>query len=170
MKVSQPTMIRSGIFKSEAFRSTFASFKYPNYRLWFVGQLISLVGTWVQVTAQGYLIYELTRSAAYLGYVGFIGGLPSWIFTLHAGVIADRFPRRTLLIITQSVMMVLAFILAILAFTGLVQPWHILVLALCLGTANAFDAPARQAFVLEMVEREDLTNAIALNATMFNGQ
>jgi len=146
---------------------TFTSLRYPNFRLWFAGQLVSLVGTWMQSAAQGYLIYELTHSAAMLGYVGFTGGLPSWFFTLYAGVVADRMPRRKLLIITQSSMMILAFILAILAFSKLVQPWHILILALLLGTANAFDAPARQSFTLEMVERRDLTNAIALNSTMF---
>jgi MFS family permease len=148
-------------------QQTFISLRYPNYRLWFGGQLASMVGTWMQSAAQGYLIFELTHSAAYLGYVGFIGGLPSWIFTLYGGVIADRIPRRKLLIITQSAMMILAFVLAALTFTKLVQPWHILVLAFLLGIANAFDAPARQSFVMEMVDREDLTNAIALNSMMF---
>ena len=149
-------------------RDTFISLKHPNYRLWFIGQLLSLVGTWTQSTAEGYLIYQLTKSPEYLGYVSFANGLPSWFFTLYAGAIADRVPRRTLMIITQSIMLVLAFILAILAFTGVVQWWHILILAFLLGTSNAFDAPARQAFVLEMVDREDMTNAIALNSTMFN--
>ena len=149
-------------------RETFISLRYPNYRLWFAGQLVSLFGTWMQVTAQGFLIYELTRSPAYLGYVGFASGAPSWLFTLYGGVVADRIPRRTLLIITQSTMMLLAFTLAVLTFSGRVQPWHIIVLAFLLGVANAFDAPARQSFTIELVEREDLTNAIALNATMFN--
>jgi len=130
--------------------------------------MISLFGTWMQSTAQGYLVYELTRSPAYLGYVGFAAGLPSWLFMLYAGVIADRISRRKLLILTQAAMMVLAFILAGLTFSGLVQPWHIILLAFCLGIANAFDAPGRQAFVTEMVARKDLTNAIALNSTMFN--
>jgi MFS family permease len=151
-----------------SWRDTFISLKYPNYRLWFLGQLVSLVGTWTQTAAQGYLIYELTKSPAYLGYVSFANGLPVWIFTLYAGAIADRVPRRTLLVITQSTMMILAFILAILTFTNTVQWWHILILAFLLGISNAFDAPARQAFVLEMVDREDMTNAIALNSTMFN--
>ena len=147
---------------------TFAAMRHRNYRLWFIGQLVSLVGTWMQNTAQGYLIYTITGSVAYLGYVGFISGLPSWLFMLYGGVIADRVPRRTLMIITQSSMMVLAFILAALEFLKVVQPWHILVLAFLLGVANAFDTPARQSFVVEMVDREDMTNAIALNATMFN--
>lgn len=122
----------------------------------------------MQSAAQGYLVYELTGSAAYLGYVGFVSGLPSWLLILYGGVIADRVSRRTLLLITQTVMMVLAFVLAALVFLGVVQPWHILVLAALLGIANAFDAPARQSFLVELVEREDLTNAIALNSTMFN--
>lgn len=130
--------------------------------------MVSLVGTWMQTTAQGFLVYELTRSPAYLGYVGFAAGLPSWLFMLYGGVISDRMSRRTLLVLSQTAMMILAFILAALTFTGRVQPWHIVVLAFLVGTANAFDAPARQAFVLEMVSREELTNAIALNSMMFN--
>jgi MFS family permease len=149
-------------------RGTFAALQYPNYRLWFYGQMVSLMGTWMQATAQGYLVYELTQSPVYLGYVGFAAGLPSWIFMLYGGLVADRMSRRNLLIITQTAMMVLALILAGLTFTGLVQPWHIIVLAFLLGVANAFDAPARISFVTELVDRRHLTNAIALNATMFN--
>jgi MFS family permease len=149
-------------------RDTFAAFKYRNYRLWFIGQVVSLVGTWMQSTAQGYLVYELTQSTAYLGIVSFANGVPSWLFNLYGGVIADRVPRRIMLIVTQSAQMVLAFILAGLTFSGTVQPWHIVILSFLLGVANAFDAPARQSFVLEMVTREDLTNAIALNSIMFN--
>jgi predicted MFS family arabinose efflux permease len=149
-------------------RQTFAALKHPNYRLWFYGQLVSLIGTWMQNTAQGFLIYQLTHSAAFLGYVGFAAGLPAWVFTLYAGVIADRMPRRRLMMFTQTAMMLLAFALAALVFTHVVRPWHIIVLALGLGIANAFDAPARQAFAVELIDREDLTNAIALNSTMFN--
>jgi MFS family permease len=147
---------------------TFAALRYPNYRLWFQGQVVSLLGTWMQTTAQGYLIYELTHSPAYLGYVGFAAGVPTWILTLYGGVVADRVSRRALMVITQSAMMVFAFILAALTFLHVVQPWHVLVLSFLLGVANSFDAPARQAFVGEMVDRDDLTNAIALNATMFH--
>lgn len=147
---------------------TFAAFKHRNYRLWFMGQLVSLVGTWMQTTAQGYLVFQLTHSPLYLGYVGFAAGVPSWLFMLYGGVIADRMPRRKLLLIAQTTMMILAFIQAGLTFAGWIQPWHIIVLALALGIANAFDAPARQAFTVEMVGREDLTNAIALNSSMFN--
>jgi MFS family permease len=126
-------------------RQTFAALSYRNYRLWFYGQITSLFGTWMQTTAQGFLIYEITRSPAYLGYVTFAAGLPSWLFMLVGGVAADRISRRTLLVITQTSMMILAFILAGLTFTGLVQPWQIIVLAFLLGIANAFDAPARLA-------------------------
>ncbi len=148
--------------------NTFAALQYPNYRLWFGGQLASLAGTWMQSAAQQFLIYQLTgNSPLYLGLVAFASGIPTWLFMPYAGVVADRMSRRNLMLITQTVMMVLAFILAALTFTGQVQPWHIIVLAFLLGIANAFDAPARQAFVLEMVDRKDLTNAIALNSTMF---
>ena len=150
------------------FRQTFSSLRYQNYRLWFVGQTVSLFGTWMQRTAQGYLIYELTKSPVYLGYVGFAYGIPSWIFMIYGGVIADRFSRQKVLLGTQISMMILAFILAGLAFTGVVQPWQIIILAFLLGCANAFDAPARQAFVTDLVERNDLTNAIALNSSMIN--
>ena len=153
---------------SQHLQETFSALKHYNYRLWFFGQMISLMGTWMQSTAQGYLIYQLTGSPAYLGLVGFVGGLPTWLFTLFGGVVADRISRRTLMVITQTCMLVLAFILAALTFTKVVQPWHIIILAFLLGVANAFDAPARVAFVIELVSREDMTNAIALNATMFN--
>lgn len=147
---------------------TFSALRHPNYRLWFMGQLVSLVGTWMQTTAQGYLMFELTHSPVYLGYVGFAAGIPAWLFMLYGGVVADRVPRRSLLVVTQSVMMGLAFLLAALVWTGHVQPWHILLLALALGTANAFDAPARVSFIMELVDKEDVTNAVALNGTMFN--
>jgi MFS family permease len=151
-----------------SFKKTFAALKHRNYRLWFWGQMVSLFGTWMQTTAQGFLIFQLTHSSAFLGYVGFVSGIPSWLFMMYGGVIADRMSRRKMLIITQSAMMVMAFILAVLTFLGIVQPWHILLLAFGLRLANAFDSPARLAFVSELVDREDMTNAIALNATMFN--
>jgi MFS family permease len=147
---------------------TFASVKHPNFRLWFMGQIVSLVGTWMQATAQGYLVYELTGSPVMLGIVGFANGIPVWLFSLYAGIVADKISRRKLIMITQGSMMVLAFILAALTFSGAVQAWHIVVLALLLGTANAFDGPARQSFVVDMVPKEDLTNAIALNSSVFN--
>jgi MFS family permease len=122
----------------------------------------------MQTTAQGYLVYELTRSEAYLGYVGFASGIASWAFTLYGGAIADRVPRRNLIVVTQTLSMLLAFVLSLLTFLRIVAPWHIVLLAFFLGVVNAFDAPARQSFVLEMVDRPVLTNAIALNSTMFN--
>jgi MFS family permease len=149
-------------------RQTFSALKYYNYRLWFGGQTVSLFGTWMQRSAQGYLIFDLTKSPIYLGYVGFAYGIPAWLFMIYGGAIADRFPRRTILLIAQVAMMVLAFILAALTFAQIVLPWHIIVLAFLLGIANAFDAPARQAFVTELVDRKDLTNAIALNSSMIN--
>jgi MFS family permease len=157
-----------GLRRHVNFRQTFSSLRYPNYRLWFWGQLVSLFGTWMQVTAQGFLVYELTRSSAYLGFVGFASGIPTWLLMAYGGVVADRVRRRTLLIVTQNAMMLLAFVLAALTFLHIVRAWHIIVLAFLLGIANAFDAPARQAFVPELVDREDLTNAIALNSTIFN--
>lgn len=146
--------------------NTFAALKYRNYRLWFMGQLASLVGTWMQTTAEAFLIFQFTHSPAYLGYVTFASGIPT-LLMLYGGVIIDRMPRRNLMVITQTSMMILAFILAGLAFTGLAQAWHILLLAFLLGIVNAFDAPARQSFVVDLVGQEDLTNAIALNSTMF---
>ena len=148
--------------------ATFAALGWPNYRLWFFGQMTSLFGTWMQSTAQGYLVFELTRSSAWLGYTGFAGGIASWVFTLFGGVLADRVSRRSILVVTQGLSMLLAFALSALVFARVVAPWHIIVLAFFLGIVNAFDAPARQSFVLEMVSREHLTNAIALNSTMFN--
>ncbi|MGZ3494860.1 MAG: MFS transporter, partial [Thermodesulfobacteriota bacterium] len=102
----------------------FASFGHRNYRLWYVGQAASLVGTWMQFTAQGFLVFQLTHSPAFLGYVGFASGAPIWLFTLLGGVVSDRMPLRNLLLITQTTMMVLAFILAALSFLGDIQPWH----------------------------------------------
>ena len=161
-------IVRRPILPNLHLADTFSALRHDNYRLWFFGMLISVVGTWMQNTAQGYLVYDLTKSPAYLGYVGFVAGIPTWLFTLYGGIITDRVNRRTLLIITQSLMMVLAFVLAGLVFSGAVQPWHIVLLAFLLGTVNAFDMPARQAFVNELVPHEDLTNAIALNSTLFN--
>ena len=154
--------------KNEGWKRTFSALGNPNYRLWFYGQMVSLFGTWMQTTAQGFLVFELTHSPTYLGIVGFAAGVPTWVLTLYGGVVADRFPRRSLMVATQTFMMILALLLAGLTFLQLVQPWHIVLLALLLGVANSFDAPARQAFVSELVPREHLTNAIALNATMFN--
>lgn len=147
---------------------TFSALKYRNFRLWFSGQMVSLIGTWMQATAQAYLLFELTGSPVMLGIAGFASGIPIWLFSLYSGLLSDRFSRRNVILFAQTSMMVLGFILAILTFSNLVQPWHIIVLAFLLGTANAFDAPARQSFVVDMVPKEDLTNAIALNSSVFN--
>jgi MFS family permease len=160
--------IFSSISKSNRFQETFAAIKHHNYKLWFTSQIVSLLGSWMQTTAQGFFIYQLTNSPAFLGYVGFAAGIPTWLFMIYAGVYADRYSRRNIIICTQTVMMFLAFILAVLTFTNVVEPWHIIVLAFLLGIANAIEAPARQAFVNELVPREDLFNAIALNSTMFH--
>jgi len=147
---------------------TFSALRHRNYRLFFAGQLVSLIGTWMQNVAQAWLVYELTNSPFKLGVVSFCSGVPALAFSLWAGVLADRVSKRRLLLATQTVMMTLAFLLAADVFLGTVAWWHIGILAFFLGTANAFDAPARQAFVFEMVGREELMNGIALNSAMFN--
>jgi len=149
--------------------STFTALRYPNYRRWFVGQALSLMGTWMQSVAQGWLVYDLTGSKLALGAIAFAGSVPTLFLMIPAGALADRIPRRRLLLITQSAMMLFAFILAALTAIGTVQVWQIAVLAFALGIANSFDAPARQALAVDMVEdRRDLLNAVALNSTMFN--
>ena len=148
--------------------NVFAALRHRNFQLYFSGQLISNAGTWMQVIAQGWLVYEITHSEVALGVVGFASAIPSLLATPWGGVVVDRVPKRTLLILTQTGAMLLAFILAALTFSGLVREWHIVVLAAALGLVNSFDSPGRQAFVVEMVGREDLSNAIALNSLMFN--
>lgn len=146
----------------------FIALRHRNFRLFWFGQLISLIGTWMQSIGQAWLVLELTHSALLLGLVGALQFLPVLLFTLFGGVLADRWPKRTVLLVTQSSAMIEAMILWILVATGTVQIWHILVLAVCLGMTNSLDMPARQAFVVEMVGREDLPNAIALNSSLFN--
>ncbi len=148
---------------------TFRSLQHRNFQLYFAGQLISVAGTWMQVVAQAWLVYELSHSELMLGIVGFASAIPSLLISPWGGVVVDRVNKRNLLVITQASAMVLAFILAVLTFTGLVQVWEIIALAAMMGVVNAFDGPARQAFVVEMVGREDLPNAIAINSMMFNG-
>lgn len=148
---------------------TFAALRHRNFQLFVIGQLISGVGTWMQIIAQGWLVYQLSQSELALGIVGFASALPALVITPWGGVIVDRVPKRTLLIITQSTSMLFAFVLAILTFTEVVQVWHVVALAVGLGFVNSFDGPARQAFVVEMVGRTDLPNAIALNSMTFNG-
>jgi MFS family permease len=149
--------------------ATFRALRHRNFQLFFSGQIISLIGTWMQTVAQAWLIYRLTGSAALLGVLGFVGQIPILLLSPLAGLVADRWPRRRVVISTQTSSMLLAFILAALTMTGRIRVWEIIVLATLLGIVNAFDVPARQSFLIEMVGREDLLNAIALNSSMFNG-
>jgi MFS family permease len=145
------------------------AFAHRNYRLFFAGQLVSLVGTWMQQVAQAWLVLDLTHDPFVLGLVTALAFLPVLILGLFGGLIADALPKRQTLIVTQAVQMALAFILFALVVTDLVQVWHILVLAAILGITNAVDMPTRQAFTVEMVGREDVANAVALNSAIFNG-
>lgn len=149
--------------------NTFRALKHRNFQLFFAGQFVSLTGTWMQSVAQSWLVYQMTGSVVLLGMIGFAGQIPVFLIAPFGGAVADRFDRRKILVITQSCAMLTAFVLAILTLTGNIQVWHLFVLALCFGLANAFDIPTRQAFVSDMVAREDLLNAIALNSSMFNG-
>ena len=142
---------------------------HRNFQLFFSGQLISLIGTWMQSVAQSWLVYRLTGSALLLGSVGFASQIPVFLFAPLGGITADRLNRRYVVIGTQVASMLLAFILAALTLTHKVQVWHIFVLASLLGVVNAFDIPGRQSFLVDMVGKEDLMNAIALNSSMFNG-
>jgi len=152
----------------EPARSTFSALRHRNFQLYFGGQLISNIGTWMQIIAQSWVVYQLGHSEVTLGLVAFAPALPVMLISPWAGVITDRVDRRTLLYLTQLGSMLLAFILAALTFTNLTQEWHVVVLSGLLGVVNAFDAPARQAFVPEMVGKQDMPNAIALNSIMFN--
>jgi MFS family permease len=143
--------------------------RHRNFQLFFGGQLISLIGTWMQSVAQSWLVYRLTGSALLLGSVGFASQIPVFLFSPLGGIAADRFNRRRIVIATQVASMLLAFILAALTLFGKIQVWHVFVLAALLGVVNAFDIPGRQSFLVDMVGREDLMNAIALNSSMFNG-
>ncbi len=143
--------------------------RHRNFQLFFSGQLISLIGTWMQTVAQSWLVYRLTGSALLLGSVGFASQIPVFLFAPLGGITADRFDRRQIVIATQVASMLLAFVLAALTLTGKIQVWQIFVLASLLGVVNAFDIPGRQSFLVDMVGRDDLMNAIALNSSMFNG-
>jgi MFS family permease len=154
---------------SASWRDTFAALKHRNFRLFFMGQLVSLIGTWMQTTAQGWLVYQLTGSKVLLGTVAATGTLPMLLLSLWGGSLADRYSKRTIVIYTQTGMMLTAFVFAALVGSGHIQPWHILVLAALGGVAMAFDMPARQSFMVEMTSREDLMNAISLNSSMVNG-
>jgi MFS family permease len=145
------------------------SLRHRNYQLFFGGQLISLTGTWMQQIAQSWLVYRLTRSSALLGFVSFSGQIPVFLLAAVGGAVADRLNRHRIVVCTQTAAMVLAFALAALTLSGAVRVWHVFALSAALGVVNAFDIPARQAFLVDMVGREDLMNAIALNSSMVNG-
>lgn len=150
-------------------RLIFRSLGYRNYRLFFFGQSLSLIGTWMQRIALPWLVYQLTGSAFLLGLVGFAGQIPTLLLGPVAGVMTDRWNRYNILIVTQILAMIQAFVLVVLYFTGAIQVWHIVLLGFFLGSINAFDMPARQAFVVDMVTmKKDLGNAIALNSSMVN--
>ncbi len=154
----------------KGFRLVFRALSHRNYRLFFGGQGISLIGTWMQQIAVGWLVFRLTQSSFLLGVVGFTSRIPTFVFASFAGVLVDRWNRHRLLVATQILSMIQAFILAGLVLTGSVAVWHVILLSLFLGLINAFDVPVRQSFVVEMIERrEDLGNAIALNSSMVNG-
>jgi MFS family permease len=147
----------------------FRALRHRNFRLFFGGQFVSLIGTWMQSVAQGWLVLKLTNSALMLGVVSFAGYLPVLLVTLFAGVIVDHADRRRLIVTTQVLLMLSAFILTALTWAGVVRVEYVIILAAINGLVTAFDMPARQTFVVEMVGREDLPNAIALNSMIFNG-
>ncbi|HEU5411936.1 MAG TPA: MFS transporter [Candidatus Acidoferrales bacterium] len=151
------------------FQVMFRALQHRNFQLFFGGQLISLIGTWMDTVAEAWLVYRLTGSSLLLGTVAFAGQIPVFLLAPLGGMAADRWNRRSIVIATQSSSMVLAGILAGLTLSGRVKVWEVIMLAAFMGVVNAFDIPARQAFLVEMVGREDLMNAIALNSSMFNG-
>jgi len=149
--------------------ATLRALRHRNFQLFFSGQLISLIGTWMQSIAESWLVYRKTGSALLLGATAFASQIPVFVVAPLGGIVADRFNRQRVVIGTQISSMILALVFATLTLTGLIQVWHIFVLAALLGVVNAFDIPARQSFLVDMVGKEDLMNAIALNSTMFNG-
>ncbi|WP_206812286.1 MFS transporter [Paradesulfitobacterium ferrireducens] len=148
---------------------SFPALTHPPFRWFWGGQIISLIGTWTQNVGQAWLVLQITDSPFLLGLVSALQFLPMLLFSLHAGVWIDRLPKRRILILTQSVMMILAFLLASLVGSGLIQFWMLALIAFVLGIANTVDVPARQSFVIELVGKKHLTNAIALNSAIFNG-
>ena len=139
----------------------FRSLRHRNYRLFFAGQLLSLTGTWIQMVAQSWLVYDLTHSASWLGIVGFLGSIPTLLLAMPGGAVADRFEKKRILLITQSVAALQAFALAGLVWLHLATPLLVGFFALLLGVVNAFDAPSRLSFVIDMVGKEDLPNGVA---------
>ena len=153
---------------SKIFGTGFSALKHRNFRLFFIGQCISLIGTWMQNIGQTWLVLQITHSALKLSVVTMMQFLPMMVFSLFAGTVIDRFSKRKVLIFTQTSMMILAIVLATLTYFNVVQYWHIIVLALLLGIVNTLDMPTRQSYFIELVGRKDLMNAIALNSGIFN--
>lgn len=147
---------------------TLLALRHRNFRLYWSGQIVSLIGVWMQIVAQGWLVYRLTDSELMLSLVNLVGLLPVVPVSLLAGVISDRFPRRRLILVTEVVLMGQALVLALLTWLGIVQVWHIIVLSFVLASASALEQPARLAFIVDVVGKEDLTNAIALNSGVYN--
>jgi MFS family permease len=155
---------------SSRVKTVFRSLRHRNYRLFFSGQSLSLIGTWMQRIALPWIVYRMTGSEVLLGVVGFAGTIPSFLLAPFAGVLIDRWSRYRVLIVTQFISMAQAAVLATLSLTGHLDIWHIIVLSVVLGCINSFDMPARHAFVIDMVnDKEDIGNAVALNSMMFNG-
>jgi MFS family permease len=148
--------------------ATFPALESRNYKLYFYGQLVSLIGTWLQIVAQGWLMLQLTNSAFLIGMVAALATMPTLLFTLFGGVIVDRFPKKHILLFTQASAMILAFVLGLLTSLEIIKIWEICLISFMLGMVNALDAPARQAFVSELVSKEQLSSAIALNSGVFN--
>jgi MFS family permease len=146
----------------------FSSLKVKNFRIYWFGMLVSLIGTWIQAVAQSWLVFELTDSALLLGVVGFLSAIPIFLLSLFGGVLADRMNKRNILIATQFAFMLLAFLLAVLTQMKLITPWQIMLIAVLNGVCMAFDAPSRQAVVVELAGKKHLFNAIALNSVAFN--
>jgi len=160
---------RRVVVGSVSLRHTFAALRHRNFRLFFIGQLVSLTGTWMQNTAQSWLVYQMTGSKVLLGTVAAVGSLPMLLLSVWGGSVADRHSKRKVVFYTQMTMMLLAFAFAALVWSERIQPWQILVLAGLGGVAMAFDMPARQSFMVEMTSREDLMNAVSLNSSIVNG-
>ena len=156
----------SGDPKHSRLSVTLRALQHRNFQLFFSGQLISLTGTWMQTIAEAWLVYRLTGSSLLLGTAGFCSQFPVFLVAPLGGIMADRHNRQRVVITTQAASMILALILAILTLTGWVRVWEVFTLAALLGVVNAFDLPARQAFLVDMVGKEDLMNAIALNSSM----
>ncbi len=148
--------------------NAFPAFSYPNFRIYFVGQSLSLIGTWLQIVALGWLVYEITKSAYWVGVIAALQTAPVFIFSLAAGVVVDRVRKRDLLVVTKTVEMTLAFVLGALAILGVVNIWHIAIIAFLLGIVLAFDMPTRNAFIAETIDRQYLSSAIATSVSVYH--